>query len=256
MRRHVITLGVFIVGSLLCAQSVMGGWEQVGARAVQAASRTEEGRDFFGGLIVVVIIIGVIVAIIAAGVHLGNAGQKGSLDSYIQPSSTYIPSGTTETYEQRINRLKQEAASSVQGVTDESKSRGQRQTDYEESVCPKCGLACKAGNKFCGNCGSPIATATVCGKCNSQLEPNARFCGNCGVGTGQQLSNIKVEVSKIARQGTALNGNVTFASGVKTDWFVDQSGKLGLENATGKPTPEDIQEFQVELQKILSTQVG
>lgn len=182
MRRHVIALGVFI-GSLLCAQPVMGGLGQAAAGAVQAASRTEEGRGFLGGLIVVVIIIGVIVAVIAAGVHLGNAGQKGNQDSYIQPSSRYVSSGTTETYEQRINRLKQEAAPPVQGVTDESKSSGQRQTNYEENVCPECGRACKEGNKFCGNCGSPIATATVCSKCNSQLEPDARFCGNCGANT-------------------------------------------------------------------------
>ncbi len=68
---------------------------------------------------------------------------------------------------------------------------------------------------------------------------------------GEWSGGTKVELSKLARPGVALSGNVTFASGVKADWFVDQMGRLGLEKSTGKPTPEDIQEFQVELQKLL-----
>jgi hypothetical protein len=68
---------------------------------------------------------------------------------------------------------------------------------------------------------------------------------------GEWTGGTKVEVSKLTRPGVALSGSVTFASGVKADWFVDQMGRLGLEKTTGKPTPEDIQEFQVELQKSL-----
>ncbi|HBC88249.1 MAG TPA: hypothetical protein DCZ94_14960 [Lentisphaeria bacterium] len=68
---------------------------------------------------------------------------------------------------------------------------------------------------------------------------------------GEWTGGTKVEVSKLTRPGVALSGSVTFASGVKADWFVDQMGRLGLEKATGKPTPEDVQEFQVELQKNL-----
>ncbi len=68
---------------------------------------------------------------------------------------------------------------------------------------------------------------------------------------GEWTGGTKIEISKLARHGVALSGSATFASGVKADWFVDQMGRLGLEKATGKPTPEDIQEFQVELQKSL-----
>jgi len=39
---------------------------------------------------------------------------------------------------------------------------------------------------------------------------------------------------------------------VKADWVLDQLGRLGLEKATGKPTPEDIKQFQIELQKKIS----
>ena len=59
-----------------------------------------------------------------------------------------------------------------------------------------------------------------------------------------------VEVSKLVRPGMALSGNVKFASGSSADWYIDAAGRLGLENLVGdKPTPEDIQQFQVELEK-------
>ena len=61
-----------------------------------------------------------------------------------------------------------------------------------------------------------------------------------------------VEISKLMRPGTALSGTVKFASGPKADWYVDQTGRLGLENLTGgEPTPEDIQAFQLELRAAL-----
>ena len=59
-----------------------------------------------------------------------------------------------------------------------------------------------------------------------------------------------VEISKLMRPGTALSGSVKFASGSTADWYIDQTGRLGLENLVGeKPTQEDIQQFQVELEK-------
>jgi hypothetical protein len=68
---------------------------------------------------------------------------------------------------------------------------------------------------------------------------------------GEWSGATVVEVSKLVRPGAALSGTVKFASGVKADWVLDQMGRLGLEKPTGKPTPEDIKEFQVELQKKL-----
>ena len=68
---------------------------------------------------------------------------------------------------------------------------------------------------------------------------------------GEWSGATVVEVNKLVRPGAALSGSVKFASGVKADWVLDQTGRLGLEKPTGKPTPEDIKEFQVELQKKL-----
>lgn len=60
-----------------------------------------------------------------------------------------------------------------------------------------------------------------------------------------------VEVSKLARPGAMMHGSVKFASGASAEWILDQSGRLGLDKASGEPTEEDIKEFQQELQKAL-----
>jgi hypothetical protein len=60
-----------------------------------------------------------------------------------------------------------------------------------------------------------------------------------------------VEINRLTRPGIAMHGTVKFASGASADWILDQTGRLGFEKSEGKPTPEDIQEFQEELQKSL-----
>ena len=64
-------------------------------------------------------------------------------------------------------------------------------------------------------------------------------------------SATTVTVSPIQRPGFAMSGSVSFGSGVTADWYVDQTGRLGLDNASGQPDEQDIQEFQIELRKAL-----
>ena len=61
-----------------------------------------------------------------------------------------------------------------------------------------------------------------------------------------------VEVSRLKRPGAIANGTVVFGSGAKAEWALDQTGRLGLDKQTGEPTQDDVQEFQTELQKLLS----
>ena len=63
-----------------------------------------------------------------------------------------------------------------------------------------------------------------------------------------------VTVSKLIRPGAAMSGEVTFASGAKAEWFLDATGRLGLNPApdSKRPTQDDVREFQVELQRKLS----
>ena len=60
-----------------------------------------------------------------------------------------------------------------------------------------------------------------------------------------------VELSPLVRPGAIASGSVKFGSGASAEWFLDQQGRLGLEKAKGQPDRQDIQEFQIELQKAL-----
>jgi hypothetical protein len=61
-----------------------------------------------------------------------------------------------------------------------------------------------------------------------------------------------VELSKLARPGAIASGTVKFGSGVTAEWIFDQMQRLSLTNASGQPDQRDIQEFQIELQKLFS----
>ena len=66
-----------------------------------------------------------------------------------------------------------------------------------------------------------------------------------------------VKLSKLARPGMMLSGTVKFASGSTAEWYVDNMGRLGLENLKGeKPTPEDIEAFQIELENVARKAMG
>ncbi len=58
-----------------------------------------------------------------------------------------------------------------------------------------------------------------------------------------------VEINKLVRPGSVLSGSVKFASGASAEWVLDQAGRLMFEKAKGKPTQEDLKEFQMELQR-------
>jgi len=76
--------------------------------------------------------------------------------------------------------------------------------------------------------------------------PEATVLDATPAGTGK----TEVTVSRLVRPGAAMSGDVTFASGAKAEWFLDPSGRLGLNPAKGssKPTEDDLVAFQEELQ--------
>lgn len=63
--------------------------------------------------------------------------------------------------------------------------------------------------------------------------------------------SVSVEMDKIKRPGAALSGTVTFSDGVNAQWTVDPYGRLGLDTdiENYQPSPEDIETFQLELQR-------
>lgn len=69
---------------------------------------------------------------------------------------------------------------------------------------------------------------------------------------------VSVELDKIKRPGAALSGSVTFSDGVKSKWFVDSYGRLGLDSDQEgyQPSQDDIEAFQLELQKQMQGPAG
>ena len=45
-------------------------------------------------------------------------------------------------------------------------------------ICSTCGADNPGGKRFCGDCGSPLASA--CPACGAVNPPDKRFCGDCG----------------------------------------------------------------------------
>ncbi len=64
---------------------------------------------------------------------------------------------------------------------------------------------------------------------------------------------VTVGVDQIARPGAVVSGKVTFSDGKTADWYLDQTGRLGVVPAQQgyKPSPPDVQQFQTALQEEL-----
>lgn len=65
---------------------------------------------------------------------------------------------------------------------------------------------------------------------------------------------VSVSVDQIAKPGTIVSGKVTFSDGQNADWYLDQTGRLGVVPAQQgyKPSAPDVQEFQTALQSELA----
>ncbi len=67
---------------------------------------------------------------------------------------------------------------------------------------------------------------------------------------------IAVTIDQVTRPGSLVSGRVTFTDGEKAEWYLDQSGRLGLNpNTPGyRPSQEDVAAFQVELENAARAQ--
>ena len=65
---------------------------------------------------------------------------------------------------------------------------------------------------------------------------------------------VSLTVDHLARPGALVSGSVTFSDGNKADWYLDQLGRLGVvpKQQGYKPSPADVQEFQMTLQNELA----
>ena len=65
---------------------------------------------------------------------------------------------------------------------------------------------------------------------------------------------VKVTVDKITRPGAMVSGSVVFSDGKAADWYLDQTGRLGLmpKDPGYRPPASDIQQFQAALEAELA----
>ena len=63
---------------------------------------------------------------------------------------------------------------------------------------------------------------------------------------------LVVTLDELTLPGTLISGKVSFASGTRGGWQIDQLGRFAWNSLEGQPTPEELQAFQVELTKLLS----
>lgn len=65
---------------------------------------------------------------------------------------------------------------------------------------------------------------------------------------------VRVSINAINRPGTVASGDVVFSDGMGASWSIDAMSRLSLmPNQEGyQPSPDDVQTFQIELQKAFS----
>jgi hypothetical protein len=64
------------------------------------------------------------------------------------------------------------------------------------------------------------------------------------------LGSVTVSVDQLARPGALVSGKVKFSDGISADWYLDQTGRLGLvpQQSGYKPSAADVQQFQIALE--------
>ncbi len=64
-------------------------------------------------------------------------------------------------------------------------------------------------------------------------------------------ARVTVSVDQIARPGALVSGKVNFSDGQIADWYLDQTGRLGVvpKQQGYKPSAVDVQDFQMALQQ-------
>ena len=62
---------------------------------------------------------------------------------------------------------------------------------------------------------------------------------------------VSVTLDKVAHPNALISGQVTFSDGMTAQWSIDQMGRLALDPKEEgyQPSPEDLQEFQTQLQE-------
>lgn len=73
----------------------------------------------------------------------------------------------------------------------------------------------------------------------------------------EPVGGVQVEVNPVTPPGALVAGTVNFSDGKQMQWQLSAAGQLGLvpgDDPDYRPSPEDVQEFQAQLQEVLQKQ--
>ena len=89
---------------------------------------------------------------------------------------------------------------------------------------------------------------TVLGEGEAGAAPDEDLAPPAGAGT------VAVSVDRVARPGAMVSGSVNFSDGNSGAWYLDQTGRLGIVPTQQgyRPSPQDMQAFQAQLQTELA----
>jgi hypothetical protein len=75
-------------------------------------------------------------------------------------------------------------------------------------------------------------------------------------GAATPTGKVSIAVDQLTRPGALISGKTTFSDGKSAEWYLDQAGRLGVVPTEKgyKPSPQDVQEFQMALQMELQKQ--
>ena len=73
-------------------------------------------------------------------------------------------------------------------------------------------------------------------------------------GGAPALGGVSLAVDHLAKPGAIVSGQVTFSDGQTADWYLDQTGRLGVAPTIAgyKPSAADVKDFQIILQSELA----
>ena len=93
--------------------------------------------------------------------------------------------------------------------------------------------------------GLDLAKATPASTETSDMGPDSPDSGGAG--------GVAVTLDRIVKPGSVVSGTVRFSDGVSASWMLDQLGRLALDagKPNYRPSPEDVQAFQMELRNLL-----
>lgn len=89
---------------------------------------------------------------------------------------------------------------------------------------------------------------------SEQLPPDDAAPADAPADDGKAIprGRTTVTIDQLARPGFLATGGVSFGSGASGNWCLDQMGRLMFEKLEGKPDRQDLQEFQLELQRMFA----